>query len=82
MSNRVGELARNIYREGAGETFRLIIPPSALREIIDPESIDWKDPPEVDVWAGDRLLAFEMANLEERTVEINREPPQENERND
>ena len=78
VDGRSEKLARNIYREGAGETFRLIIPPSALRKIIDPETINWEDPPEVDVWAGDRLLAFEMADPEKRTVEIDREPPQEN----
>ena len=74
VDGRSERLTRNIYREGAGEsTLRLIIPPSALREIVDPESIDWEDPPEVNVWAGDRLLAFELAEPEERTVAIDRE---------
>lgn len=71
---RSEQLTRSIYREGAGEkTLRLIIPPEALREIVDPETIDWDDPPEVGVWAGDRMLAFELAEREERTVEIDRE---------
>ena len=73
VDGRSEDLTRNIYREGAGEsTFRLIIPPSALREIVDPENIDWKNPPEVDVWVGDRMLAFELAEPEERTVHIDR----------
>ena len=76
---RSEQLTRNIYREGAGEkTLRLIIPPAALREIVDPESIDWSNPPEVAVWAGDRMLAFELAEKEEQTVHIDRDAGQKN----
>ena len=46
----------------------------------DPETIDWEDPPEVDVWAGDRLLAFEMLDSKGWTVEIHCEPSQEGEK--
>ena len=75
---RSERLTRTIYREGAGEkTLRLIIPPAALRKIVDPESIDWENPPEVAVWAGDRMLAFELAETEEQTVHIDRNAGQE-----
>lgn len=77
---RSEQLTRTIYREGAGEkTLRLIIPPPALREIVDPESIDWENPPEIDVWAGDRMLAFELAETEEQTVHIDRDATGEDE---
>ena len=56
-----------------GQTLRLVIPRDALSELLDPDSIDWDDPPEVSVWAGDRMLAFELAEPEERTVNITRE---------
>ena len=82
VDGRSERYARNIREEGRyGETLRLVIPREALSELLDPETIDWEDPPEVNVWAGDRLLAFEMADPEERTVEINREPPQEDSEN-
>ena len=71
---RSDRFTRNIRHEGQdGGTLRLVIPHEALAELLDPESIDWEDPPEVNVWAGDRLLAFEMAEHEERTVNIDRE---------
>lgn len=71
VDGRSEKLTRNIYREGAGEkTLRLVIPPEAVREIVDPETIDRDNPPEIDVWAGDHLLAFELAEAEERTVHI------------
>lgn len=41
----------------------------ALCELLDPETINWEDPPEVNVWTGDRLLNFEMADPKERTVD-------------
>ena len=73
VDGRSERFARNIRQEGRyGETLRLVIPHEALAELLDPESIDWEDPPEVNVWAGDRLLAFEMAHPEERTVNIDR----------
>lgn len=63
-----------------GGTLRLVIPREALAELTDPEDIDWEDPPEVNVWAGDRLLAFELAEPEERTVSI--DPDAESEETD
>jgi hypothetical protein len=77
---RSEQLTRTIYREGAGEkTLRLIIPREALTELLDPESIDWEDPPEVNVWAGDRMLAFDLAEPEERTVTIDSDAGSEEE---
>jgi hypothetical protein len=74
VDGRSARYARNIRHEGQdGGTLRLVIPHEALAELLDPESIDWEDPPEVNVWAGDRLLAFELADPEERTVAIDRE---------
>jgi hypothetical protein len=74
VDGRSEPYARNIRHEGTGGgTLRLVIPPDALSQLIDPENIDWEDPPEVNVWAGDRLLAFEMADPEERTVHIDRD---------
>ena len=74
VDGRSERFARNIRQEGRyGETLRLVIPREALEELLDPEEINWEDPPEVNVWAGDRLLAFELADPEERTVTINRE---------
>lgn len=74
VDGRSERYARNIREEGRyGETLRLVVPHEALAELTAPESIDWEDPPEVNVWAGDRLLAFEMAEPEERAVEIDRE---------
>lgn len=57
------------------------IAPEALKELLDPETIDWEDPPEVNVWAGDRMLAFELAEREERTVEIAHESGGEEDEN-
>jgi hypothetical protein len=74
VDGRSERYARNIYREGAGEsTLRLVIPHEALEELLDPEDIDWENPPEVNVWAGDRMLAFDLAEPEERTVAIDRD---------
>jgi hypothetical protein len=74
VDGRSERYARNIREEGRyGETLRLVIPHEALAELLDPDSIDWEDPPEVNVWAGDRLLAFELADPEERTVHIDRD---------
>ena len=73
VDGRSERYARNIRREGAYDTLRLVIPREALSQLLDPESIDWQDPPEVNVWAGDRLLAFEMADPQERTVHLDRE---------
>ena len=67
-------LMRKILKEGTGgKTLRLHIPEQALEAIpgFPPiEEIDWDDPPELSVWAGDRMLAFELA--ESRSVTIDR----------
>lgn len=83
VDGRSERYARNIRQEGRyGETLRLVIPHEALSELLDPESIDWENPPEVNVWAGDRLLAFEMADPEERTVSIDRDAGSEEDETD
>ena len=82
VDGRSERFARTIREDGRyGETLRVVIPHEALSQLVDPESIDWEDPPEVNVWAGDRLLAFEMADPEERTVEVDRDLPEEDEAN-
>jgi len=70
VDGRRTALARNIKKEGAGgNTLRLVLPDEVLEALgIDPDEIDWDDPPEVTVWAGDRLLAFERAG--EQTVQL------------
>lgn len=74
VDGRREQFSRNIRSEGgSGYTRRLVVPRDALAELIDPDSINWDDPPEMNVWAGDRLLAFEMADPEERTIEIGRD---------
>ena len=71
---RSDRFTRNIRHEGQmGERCGWSSPHGALSQLVDPDSIDWEDPPEVNVWAGDRLLAFELAEPEERTVAIDRE---------
>ncbi|WP_202593572.1 hypothetical protein [Halococcus sediminicola] len=71
VGGRSERYARNIREEGRyGETLRLVIPHEALVEI-GPRH--WEDPPEVNMWIGDRLLAFELAEPEERTVNIDRQ---------
>lgn len=73
VDGRRERFSRNIRSEGSGDyTRRLVVPRDALAELIDPDSIDWDDPPEVTVYAGDRLLAFEIANREERSIHIDR----------
>ena len=75
---RSDPFARNIRHEGAqGKTLRLVIPREALSQLIDPGSIDWENPPELNVWVGDRLLAFELANPGKQTVHIDRDAGQE-----
>lgn len=70
VDGRREPLTRNIKHEGAGgNTLRLVLPDEVLEALgIDPDEIDWDDPPEVTVWAGDRLLAFERAG--EQTVQL------------
>ena len=70
-----GPLTRKILAEGTGgQTLRLHIPEEALEAIPgfpEIDAIDWDDPPELTVWAGDRMLAFELA--ESRSVTIDRD---------
>jgi hypothetical protein len=80
VDGRSERYARNIREEGRyGETLRLVIPHEALSQLVDPESIDWEDPPEVNVWAAHRLLAFELADPEERTIQFDRDATGEDE---
>ena len=73
VDGRSERFTRNIRSEGgSGYTRRLVVPRDALAELIDPDSIDWDDPPEVTVYAGDRLLAFELTNREERSIPVER----------
>lgn len=72
VDGRGEPLARNIRREGNQQsTLRLVIPRQALAALLDPDEIDWEDPPQMNVWAGDRLLAFEMP--EKRSMRVNRD---------
>jgi hypothetical protein len=70
-----GPLTRKILAEGTGgQTLRLHIPEEALETIPgfpEIDAIDWDDPPELTVFAGDRMLAFELA--ESRSVTIDRD---------
>jgi hypothetical protein len=80
VDGRTQPLTRNIKQEGAGgNTLRLVLPDEVLEALdIDADAIDWEDPPEVSVWTGDRLLAFESTG--EQTVQVNLEDAgQENE---
>jgi hypothetical protein len=68
-----GPLTRKILFEGSG-TIRLHVPEEALEAIPgfpEIDAIEWDDPPELTVFAGDRMLAFELA--ESRSVTINRD---------
>lgn len=75
VDGRGDPLARNILHEGAGNgTLRLVIPHEAIEALFEHSStpletiddIDWDDPPNLTVWAGPQLLAFELA--EQRTI--------------
>ena len=77
VDGRSERYARNIRNEGRGQTRSLVISADALEELLDPESIDWENPPELNVWVGDRMLAFELAGTEERTVNIDHEAADE-----
>lgn len=71
-------LTRNILREGANKgTLRLVIPREALDAIPDLpafDAIEWDDPPELTVWAGDRVLGFERQQQpESRSVTVDRD---------
>lgn len=71
VDGRSERYARNIRHEGEeGGTLGLVIPHELLEKLIEPKSIESEEPSEVAVWAGDRLLAFEMGKAEERTVHI------------
>ena len=70
VDGRSNPLARNIKNEGAGSTLRLVFPQQALEELVDVDEIDWDNPPELNVWAGPRMLAFELP--EKRTVSLSR----------
>lgn len=66
-------LTRNIRKEGANNTLRLVIPEPVLETLgYDIDEVDWEDPPEVTVWAGPELLAFDRPAA--RTVTVDRDP--------
>jgi hypothetical protein len=73
VDGRRKPLARNIRREGVNQgTLRLVIPREALEAILgfsDVHVIDPDNPPELAVWAGDRMLAFELAERSSVTVD-------------
>jgi len=69
-----GPLTRKILSEGSG-TLRLHIPEEALEVIPgfpEIDAIEWDDPPELTVWAGDRMLAFELAESCSVTIDRDR----------
>lgn len=71
VDGRGDPLARNIRQEGTGgKTLVLTIPGEALEALLGDREIDWSNPPELNVWAGEKLLAFDLP--EERTVSIDR----------
>jgi len=73
VDGRSEPLARNVKQEGAGgSTLRLVLPDEVLEALgIAPDEIDWDNPSEVTVWAGDQLLAFERTG--EQTVQLDLE---------
>ncbi|WP_273737846.1 hypothetical protein [Natrinema soli] len=71
VDGRTDPLTCSIHHEGAGGTMSISLPRDVLEELgIDPDGIDWDNPPELNVWAGDQLLAFELPD--ERTVQVSR----------
>lgn len=82
VDGRGDPLARNIRQQGTGgQTLRLVIPHEGLEALgIDPATMDDDNPPELNVWVGEQLLAFELP--EQREVEINRTPGRREENSD
>jgi hypothetical protein len=74
IDGRGDSLARNIRHQGAGGgTLQLVIPQEGLDALgIDPDAIDWDNPPELTVWAGPQLLAFERA--EQQSISVDQAP--------
>ncbi|ELY58723.1 hypothetical protein [Natronococcus jeotgali] len=71
IDGRTDPLASSIRFEGDGSVMMLTVPREVLEALeIDPDDIDWDNPPELNVWAGDRLIAFERPD--ERTVQVDR----------
>ena len=71
VDGRGDPLARNIRAQGTGgKTLVITIPPDALGALLGDREVDWESPPELNVWAGEKLLAFDLP--EERTVSIDR----------
>ena len=69
IDGRTDPLASSIRFEGDGTVMMLAIPQEVLEALeIDPDDVDWEDPPELNVWAGDRLLTFERPD--ERTGQV------------
>ena len=65
-----GGLVQRIRREGGeGKTLTVQLPDAGLEALgIDVENIDWNDPPEFAVWAGEGLIALDLNEPESRTV--------------
>lgn len=53
-----------VCRNPPSRSLRVAIPADLLRMIPGiPDEIDWDDAPELRVWAGDRLIAFDCAGV-------------------
>ena len=71
IDGRTDPLTCSIHHEGAGNTMSVSLPSDVLEALgIDSDEINWDNPPELNVWAGDQLLAFERPD--ERTVQVDR----------
>ena len=72
IDGRTDPLASSIRFEGDGSVMMLTVPQDVLEALeIDSDEINWDNPPELNVWAGDQLLAFERPD--ERTLHIDRD---------
>lgn len=76
---RSDPLVRTVHREGeGGKTLGISFPREGLQALeIDPDTIDWDDPPEFSIWAGDGVLGFELAAKQHRSVAIGRDRDQD-----
>jgi hypothetical protein len=60
IDGRRDPLASSIQAKGSGNTLSVAIPSDGLRALgIDPDGIDWEQPPRLTVWAGEQLIALE-----------------------
>lgn len=72
---RSDPLVRTVHREGeGGKTLGISFPREGLQALgIGPDTIDWDDPPEFTIWAGDGVLGFELADKPKRSFAIGRD---------